>query len=79
MALKVGVVGMRGIGNTHAGAYVQDELADLVAVCDVVTDRADAGAEKYGVKAYYRLTDMLEAEPDLDIVDVSTGGLENGS
>ena len=80
MALKVGVVGMgAGIGNRHAQCHKDDELADLVAVCDVVAERADKAAEKFGVKAYYTLKDMLEDQPDLDIVDVSTGGLENGS
>ena len=78
MALKVGVVGMGGIGMSHAGCHSQDELADLVAVCDVVKARADSAAEKFGVKAYYSLKDMLENEP-LDIVDVTTGGNENGS
>ena len=79
MALKVGVVGLRGIGDSHAQVYKSDPLAELVAVCDVIRERADALAEKYGVKAYYRLADMLDGEPDLDIVDVSTGGLENAS
>lgn len=79
MALKVGIVGMRGIGVPHAEAYLQDPLADYVAVCDVVRERADAEAEKHGVRAYPSLSDMLANEPDLDIVDVCTGGLENGS
>ncbi len=79
MALKVGIVGMRGIGNTHADAHKQDELSELVAVCDVVKDRADQAAEKYGVKAYYSVSDMLDGEPELQIVDVTTGGFENGS
>lgn len=79
MALKIGIVGMNGIGNQHAACYKQDELADLVAVCDVVKGRADAAAEKYGVKAYYSLKEMIENEPDLQIVDVTTGGYENGS
>jgi predicted dehydrogenase len=79
MALKVGVVGLRGIGNKHAGCHQEDELAELVAVCDLIKERADEGAEKYGVKAYYSLKDMLAAHPDLDIVDVCTGGYENGS
>ena len=78
MALKVGVVGMGGIGNTHADCHKNDALADLVAVCDVVKEKADAAAEKYGVKAYYTLKDML-ANEDLDIVDVTTSGYENGS
>ncbi|MCC6730882.1 MAG: Gfo/Idh/MocA family oxidoreductase [Chthonomonadales bacterium] len=79
MALKVGIVGMRGIGLTHAGAHSQDPLSDLVAVCDVVKERADSAAEKHGVRAYHNLGDMLRNEPDLDIVDVTTGGFENGS
>ena len=43
MALKVGVVGMGGIGNSHANCHSNDELAELVAVCDVVKDKADSG------------------------------------
>ncbi|MCL5997573.1 MAG: Gfo/Idh/MocA family oxidoreductase [Chloroflexi bacterium] len=79
MALKVGIVGLRGIGNLHADCHMKDPLSNLVAVCDVVKDRADKTAAKHGVKAYYSLKDMLDAEPDLDIVDVCTGGYENGS
>ena len=78
MALKIGVVGMGGIGNTHAGCHRSDDLAQLVAVCDVVKEKADAAAERHGVKAYYSLEDML-ANEDLDVVDVTTGGYENGS
>ena len=58
---------------------MQDSLSELVAVCDVVKDRVDSLAERHGVKAYYRLRDMIDGEPDLDIVDVCTGGYENGS
>jgi predicted dehydrogenase len=78
MALKVGIVGMHGIGVPHANAYQQDPLAELVAICDLIPERADQGAQKYGTKAYYSLQDMLANEPDLDIVDVCTGGPENG-
>jgi len=82
LVLKVGVVGVpypRGIGMIHANCYVQDPLAELVAVCDIVKERADNAAKKFGVKAYYSVQDMLEKEPDLDVVDVCTGGHENGS
>lgn len=79
MALKIGIVGLNGIGNHHARCYQQDELADLVAVCDVVKERADAAAAAYGAKAYYSLKEMIEGEPDLQIVDIATGGIDNGS
>lgn len=77
--LKVGVVGMGGIGNLHAQCHQNDELAELVAVCDLVPAKADAAAEKFGVKAYYDIKEMLKAHPELDIVDVTTSGFENGS
>lgn len=82
MVLKVGVVGVpfpQGIGMTHAACYAKDPLARLVAVCDIIKERADNAAEKFGVKAYYTVSDMLQKESDLDIVDVCTGGNENGS
>src|SRR5579871_274146 len=78
MALKVGLVGLGGIGNTHAEAYRKDSLAQLVAVCDLRPERAKAGAEKFGVPAYSSLSEML-ANQDIDIVDVTTSGYENGS
>ena len=31
MALKVGVVGMSGIGNNHANCHANNDLAELVA------------------------------------------------
>ena len=77
--LKVGVVGMGGIGNSHANCHKNDDLAELVAVCDWVKEKADAAAEKFGVPGYYSLKDMINAHPELDIVDVTTSGYENGS
>ncbi|MFA6109596.1 MAG: Gfo/Idh/MocA family oxidoreductase [Candidatus Latescibacterota bacterium] len=78
MPLKVGIVGLRGIGNRHAECHKQDPLSDLVAVCDVIKERADQAAQKYGARAYYSLKEMLANEA-LDVVDVATGGHENGS
>jgi len=78
MPLKVGVVGVNGIGKIHSDCHAKNPLAQLVAVCDVIKARADETAAKHKVKAYYRLSDMLAAHPDLDIVDVATGGDENG-
>ncbi|MGI6335843.1 MAG: Gfo/Idh/MocA family protein [Eubacteriales bacterium] len=79
MALKIGIVGCGGIGKTHAKVYVNDPLAQLVAFADIVPEKAEAHAKEFGVKAYPSLKAMLEAEPDLDIIDVTTSGYENGS
>lgn len=79
MALKIGVVGLAGIGNRHLQCYRESALGQVVAVCDIIAERADAAAREFGVRAYYSVADMLAGEPDLDIVDVTTGGKENGS
>ena len=77
MALRVAVIGMRGIGNTHANVYHEHAGTSLVAVCDMVKERADESAQRLGVKAYYSVPSLLENET-LDAVSVATGGFENG-
>lgn len=75
--LKVAVIGMGNIGNTHAPIYQADPLAELVAVCDIDRERADRAAARYGVRAYYSVDDLLKHEA-LDAVSVTTAGVENG-
>lgn len=76
--LRVGVIGAGPIGNRHADMYQADPLADLVAVCDIIKERADAAAERLGVPAFYSVPEMLAAvQPD--VCSVATGGYEYGS
>ncbi|NLE44200.1 MAG: Gfo/Idh/MocA family oxidoreductase [Chloroflexi bacterium] len=76
--LRVCVIGMGPIGNRHADMYTADPLAELVGVCDILHDRADAAAQRLGVPAFYDVTTMLAAlQPD--ICSVATGGYEYGS
>ena len=79
MALKCAVVGMGGIGNTPATCYFNNPLAELVAVCDLVKEKADAAAEKFHCRAFYDEEEMLKAMPEIDVVSVTTSGYENGS
>ena len=60
MALKAAVVGMGGIGNTHARCYHEDPLSELVAVCDIDKAKADTAAEKFGCKAFYDEEEMTD-------------------
>jgi predicted dehydrogenase len=76
--LRVGIIGMGGIGNTHADMYMDNGASRLVAVCDIIKERADAAASRLGAKAYYSAPEMFAAE-DLDMVSVATAGVENGS
>ncbi|HZW30816.1 MAG TPA: Gfo/Idh/MocA family oxidoreductase [Isosphaeraceae bacterium] len=75
--LNVAVIGAGNIGRTHCTVYAGDPLAKLVAVCDIVREKADAFAERFGARAYYSVPDLLRNER-LDLVSVTTAGPENG-
>jgi predicted dehydrogenase len=78
MALRVGVIGLGPIGNRHATLYKADELAELVGVCDINRERADAAAARLGVPVFYDAETMLKSLGP-DVVSVTTGGVEYGS
>jgi len=78
MTLKVGVVGMGNIGNIHAQVYKENPKVELVAVCDIIKERADRAAERYGAKAFYSVKEMLASGIHLDACSVTTAGKENG-
>ncbi|MEI7835997.1 MAG: Gfo/Idh/MocA family oxidoreductase [Planctomycetota bacterium] len=76
--LRVCVIGMGPIGNLHADLYREDALSELVGVCDIRQDRADAAARRLGVPAFYDAQKMLAALAP-DVASVATGGVEYGS
>ncbi len=75
--VKTAVVGLGNIGNIHASVYTEDDLAELVAVCDIIPERADEAASKYGVPAYYSVDEMLD-NIDVEVISVASAGTENG-
>ena len=78
MTLRVAVIGLGPIGNRHANLHSQDELAELVGVCDIIKEKADATAARLGGPAFYDVQTMLDALAP-DVCSVSTGGYENSS
>lgn len=75
--LKVAVIGLGGIGNTHARYYNENPDVELVGVCDIQQDRADKASETHQAKAYYSVEELLASE-EFDAVSVCTAGVENG-
>ncbi len=63
------IIGCGNIFPMHAVSVTRCENAELVAVCDVKKDRADAKANEFGCKAYYDYIEMLEKE-DIDVVHI---------
>jgi predicted dehydrogenase len=78
MALKVAIVGMGNIGNVHARCYKNDPLAEAVAVCDIIKERADKAAAAYGCPAFYSIQDMLNSGLHIEASSMCTAGKENG-
>jgi len=75
---RVAVIGLGPIGNTHCRHYQSHPACQLVGVCDIVPERADAAAKLFGVPAFCDAEAMLrELAPDL--CGVCTGGYEYGS
>lgn len=72
------MIGLGHIGNLHASIYAEDELVELVGVCDLLEDRAVKASKRFGVPYYLDAPTMLkELKPDL--VSVATGGYEYSS
>ncbi len=76
--IQVGIVGMGGIGNTHAGCYTENKYTKVVAVCDMVEEKADQAAQAFGARAFYSIKDMLKSGLRIDACSVTTAGPENG-
>ncbi len=71
MPIRVAIVGCGSIARRHIHGYSLVEDAEIVAMCDVVEEKAQAYAEEYGGRAYNSVVAMLEDEAP-DIVDVCT-------
>ena len=75
---RVCVIGLGPIGNRHADLHHENPQAELVGVCDIICERADATSERLGVPAFYDVNEMI-ASLAPDICSVATGGEEYGS
>jgi len=67
---KFAIIGCGRIATRHAEQI--KEKGQLVAVCDIVKEKADQFSKKYSAKAYYALENMLAQENEIDIISVCT-------
>jgi predicted dehydrogenase len=71
--LKFGLVGCGAIGPTHAASLRQlADVADLVAVADLVPERAKKIADQFGVKKIYKTGAELIADGEVEAVSFCT-------
>jgi len=82
--VKFGVVGCGGIANvTHIGGelvplLIKKKRAELVAVCDLVEERARLTKERWHAKDYYTDFDKMLERSDVDAVIIATGMSSHG-
>lgn len=76
--LNVAIVGLGSIGNNHARCYQNHPKCNIVAVCDILKDRADKAAAAYSAPAFYSVKEMLAAGLLIDSASMCTAGKENG-
>jgi predicted dehydrogenase len=70
--VKVGIVGLGLVSDSHIKAYTSHPDAEVVAVCDLDEARAKQVCEKYGVGKYYTSYDEMLKDPDINTVDITT-------
>ncbi len=64
------IVGCGKIAPRHAAEAVRH--GRLVAVCDIIKERADVLAQQFSATPYYNLVDLLSNEKEIEIVSVCT-------
>lgn len=71
--LKIAVIGAGGISqNAHLPGYARMNNVEIVALCDILPDRAKEVAARFGIPAWYTdYHDVLKLE-GLDAVDICT-------
>ena len=71
--LKIGVIGAGGIAaHAHMPGYAKMDNVEIVAVCDILKDRAEQVAEKFSIPAVYTdYKDVLNIL-NLDAIDICT-------
>lgn len=66
--LKIGVIGAGSFSDIHLSDLQKVDVAEVVAICDIVKENADKQAEKYGIADVYYNHHELLAREDIDAV-----------
>ena len=67
--LRIGVIGCGRVSVMHLGSIALLGEAELVACCDIKSERAEWAAKKYGARAYTSYQEMMDSE-SLDAVHI---------
>jgi predicted dehydrogenase len=72
MSVNVGLIGAGVWGEIHGKAYKMSNVANFVAVCDLIPEKAKAFAEKYGAKRVYVDYQEMLKDSEIQAIAVAT-------
>ena len=70
--MKVGVIGLGGISNSHMPGWIDNPYTEVVAGSDVAEAALLAWSEKYGIDKVTTKSEDLINDPTIDIIDICT-------
>lgn len=75
--LKIGIIGVGSISESHIASYLQNPNAELYAFCDINEKRLKEMGEKYGITRLYTNKEEMLALTEIDAVSVCTWNSEH--
>ena len=71
-SVRIGIIGCGRVSGHHCRSIVETAGAELVAVCDLIPEKANLYHEQFGAKAYGNYHQMLIENPQIDTVAIIT-------
>jgi predicted dehydrogenase len=68
--IRFAIIGCGRIAERHA--IHANNFGELVAVCDILPEKADALAKQYNALPFYQLEDLLKEHLNLNVVVICT-------
>lgn len=75
--IKIGIIGVGNIAESHISGYLADPDVELYAFCDIRESRLKEMGEKYGVTRLFTKKEDLLALPEINAVSVCTWNSEH--
>ncbi|MCB1144840.1 MAG: Gfo/Idh/MocA family oxidoreductase [Leptospiraceae bacterium] len=72
MVINIAIIGCGRIAGHHIKSIIRDKDFKLIAVCDLIRERADTYANEYNCFSYTNYHKMLKEHPEIDVVAVIT-------
>lgn len=70
--VKVGIIGCGRVSGHHCKSIADTSGAELIAVCDLIPEKADVYRDSFGARAYDNYHQMLVENPGINTVAVIT-------